>query len=88
MLADLLQALKAMIERGNFLPEPDCQERVDRWESEFQLIEGSSLFSSLNLEEVIVALTPCLASLQGGRDNFHRNFSRGTAGFLLLPVLK
>lgn len=31
---DLIQALKAMIERGNYLPEPDCQERVDRWESD------------------------------------------------------
>lgn len=31
---DLIQALNAMIERGNYLPEPDCKERVDRWESD------------------------------------------------------
>jgi predicted nucleic acid-binding protein len=31
---DLIQALQAMIEKGNYLPEPDCQERVDRWESD------------------------------------------------------
>ncbi len=31
---DLIQALRAMIEKGNYLPESDCQERVDRWESD------------------------------------------------------
>ena len=31
---DLIQVLRAMIERGNYLPEPDCQERVGRWKSD------------------------------------------------------
>lgn len=32
--SDLIQVLRVMIEKGNYLPEPDCQERVGRWESD------------------------------------------------------
>ena len=31
---DLVVALQTMIARGNYLPEPDCRERVARWELE------------------------------------------------------
>ena len=31
---NLVVALQAMIARGNYLPDPDCRERVARWELE------------------------------------------------------
>lgn len=32
--SDLIHALQVMIEKGNYLPESDCQERVSQWESD------------------------------------------------------
>jgi rRNA-processing protein FCF1 len=31
---ELVKALQAMIARGNYLPDPDCRERVSQWELE------------------------------------------------------
>jgi len=31
---DLVAALQTMIARGNYLPDPDCKERVEQWELE------------------------------------------------------